>query len=343
MRLRPFILILPFLCWAFDVKAQVPQELSSMPEQWQLTLDVIKSKAQTLVIENNGLQVEYRQLMAQVQKLRQSVYEQQASNDQMDRFLKDRHGRTDQQVRIDELTQGIKIKNQEARTFDEQVGNLQRKQSDLAHKIQLLKYTISDVELHQQAQKQQAQISQETVQTPVDDQLTQWRQQLEDENKQEVLLENELGALKTGDKTQNLNVDAIDEENKQLEARLNLLQLQKLQHDKKSSDVQLADASRRMYYKIKGRKDLLEANITAYETRMDQLREYSLMALSWPLKKKKMIHEMVQTDARNNQMRDKIKVLQEDIGLLRDQVAKLERRVDFAQGQDQDATFKSAP
>ena len=57
------------------------------------------------------------------------------------------------------------------------------------------------------------------------------------------------------------------------------------------------------------------------------------MALSWPLKKKKLIHEMVQTDARNNQMRDKIKVLKEDIEVLRDQVARLERRVDFVQGQ----------
>ncbi len=47
-----------------------------------------------------------------------------------------------------------------------------------------------------------------------------------------------------------------------------------------------------------------------------------------------MIHEMVQTDARNNQMRDKIKVLREDIDVLRDQVAKLERRVNFVQGKD---------
>ena len=33
------------------------------------------------------------------------------------------------------------------------------------------------------------------------------------------------------------------------------------------------------------------------------------MALSWPLKRKKLVHEMVQMDARNNQMRDNIKVL----------------------------------
>ena len=43
----------------------------------------------------------------------------------------------------------------------------------------------------------------------------------------------------------------------------------------------------------------------------------------------------LQTDARNNQMRDKIKVLREDIDVLRDQVARLERRVDFVKGKVQ--------
>ena len=89
-----------------------------------------------------------------------------------------------------------------------------------------------------------------------------------------------------------------------------------------------------MYRSLKSGKSSSRPNINAYESRMDDLRESSLMALSWPVKKKKLIHEMVQTDARNNQMREKIKVLREDIDVLRDQVAKLERRVDFVQGKD---------
>jgi len=110
------------------------------------------------MIENNGLQVEYRQLTGQVQKLQQSIDAQQYKNEQMERFLKERHGRTDQQVRIEALTRIIKTKRQQARTFDKQL----------------------------------------TVQPQNDDQLTQWRKQLEYESKQEVLLENELGALKVG-------------------------------------------------------------------------------------------------------------------------------------------------
>jgi regulator of replication initiation timing len=176
MRLRKFIIILPFLWWAFDVRAQVSGQMP-VPEQWQSTLDVIKSKVQTMVIENNRLQVEYRKLMERAQKLQQSIDAQQYKNEQMSRFLKERHGRTDQQVRIEELTRIIKIKNQEARAFDKQLGNLKRKQSNLDRKVN----------------------------PHVDEQLTQLRKQLEDESMQEVLLENERGALKTGDKTQKMS------------------------------------------------------------------------------------------------------------------------------------------
>ena len=87
MRLRQFIMILPFLWAASDVKAQVPEKFSSMPGQWQLTLDGIKSKAQSLVIENNALQVEYRQLIGQVQNLQQSINDQQNKNEQLARHL----------------------------------------------------------------------------------------------------------------------------------------------------------------------------------------------------------------------------------------------------------------
>ena len=263
MRFWKFIIILFFLWWAFDVKAQVPQGPSSLPEQWQLTLDVVKSKVQTLVIENNGLQVEYRKLIEQSQKLQQSINAQQYKNEQMARFLKERHGRTDQQVRINELPQIIKTKSQEARTYDEQLGNLKRN-------------------------RQKAKSSQ-NIQPQVDDQLVQLRKQLEDESTQEVLLKNELSTP--------------------------LLQ------------------NARMYDQLKRRKEQLETSIYVYESRMEELRQSSLRALPWPLRKKKLISERAQIRTRNNQMRGKIEALREGIDVLRDQVAGLERKVDSVQGQ----------
>jgi len=294
-------------------------------------LDVIKSKAQSLMIENNNLQGAYQQYIAEKEKLQQAVDAQQYRNEQMSRYLEKQHGRTDQEVRMDELLQGIKVKRGQVHEYSQQMGNLQWKKSEIDRKLQQLKYTISDIEIHQQTLKQEAQPIVQT-QAPVDDQLAQLRKQLEGQNKQEVILENEWNVLKNGGQSQHLNADAIDEENKQLEAKLNVLQLEKIRYERRSADTQLVQASSRMYEKLKKQKDQLEENINAYEMRLEQLRESTLTALSWPLKKKKLIHEMVQDDAHNNQIRDKIKVLQEDIGILKDQVAKLERRVDFVQG-----------
>jgi hypothetical protein len=269
MRLCPFIIILSLLWWGIDAGAQVPEELSSMPEQWQLTLDVIKSKAQNLLVENNGLQVQYRQLLEQVQKLQQSIDGQQSKNEQLERTLNERHGRTDQQIRIEELTQSIKIKSQQARDRDLQLEDLKRKQPQPDYKVQ----------------------------QPADnDQLPQLRKQLEDETRQEVLLEDERNSLKTGPR--------------------------------------LSQADTSKYDKLKDRKQELESDIYAYESRLDGLRQSYLTALSWPVEKKKLVHDMVWIDARNNKMRDQIKVLHEDIDVLKDQVARLERRVDFAQGKN---------
>ena len=239
-----------------------------VPEQWQMTLDVIKSKAQTLMVENNGLQVEYQQLTGQAQVIQKAIYEQQDKNAKTEHFLKQRHGRTDQQLRIEELTQTVNSKRQELHTYDEQMKDLKRKQ-----------------------------ISQHIAQPRVDDQLGQWRKKLEDENKKEALLEYEF---------------------KNLPASLDILREQKLQR----------------YDELKKRKEQLEAYISVYESRMDDLRVSSPVELSWSSKRKKLVHDMVQSDARNNKIREKIKVLREDIEVLKDQVARLEKRVNFARGQD---------
>ena len=333
MRFFKFIIILPLLWWGGQVRAQVPDEPSSMPEQWQLTLDVIKSKAQTLVVKNNGLQAECQQLTGQVQELQQSINNQQYKNDQAEQFLKERNGRTDQQLRIEESTDTVKAKGQKLREVDDQLRNWEKKKLDLDNKIQQLKGTILNIEHQQQAQERKASIAQNTQQAQADD-LSQWRKQLEDENKQEALLEKELIDLKTSNKAQNLNGQQIEEQNKELEAHLAILQEQKLQHLKKYSDIQQAQAQATRYEQLEKRKNQLEENISVYESRMDALRESSLMELSWTLKRKKLVHEMVQMDARNNKLREKIKGLREDIDVLKDQVSKLERRLDFVKRQD---------
>jgi predicted nucleic acid-binding Zn-ribbon protein len=117
---------------------------------------------------------------------------------------------------------------------------------------------------------------------------------------------------------------------------LDELRLQKLQHLKDLSGGTMSAANADRYARLKEQKEQLESNIYAYESRMESLRQSYLAALSSPMEKKKMVHDMVRLDARNNKMRDQIKSLQEDIDVLKDQVAKLERRVNFVQGKVSD-------
>ena len=252
MRLCHFFIIGFFLCFALDAFAQMPEEqqqITSMPDQWQLTLDVIKSRAQTLMLENNGLQSEYQQLLEKAQQIQRAIARQQSRNELASRFLRTRHGFTDQQIRIDELTQGIKTKKEEARGLDDQLTNFQRRKSNLDRKVQQLKRTVSSFELHQQAEKEKVQTPQITSPVQTGDDLDQWRKQLEDETKQEVLLENELETLKTGSKVQNVDVDTVESQNKQLEARLDVLRLQKLKQNQKSSDTKQVQAKGRLFDK----------------------------------------------------------------------------------------------
>ena len=291
-----------------EAQAQAPMGPSSMPEQWQLTLDVIKAKAQSLLIENNAIQAKHRQLIQQEQSLRGAIKDAQDKNEAMLLFLKERHGRTDQQVRLEELSQAVKTKRQQIKLFDERLRNLKKNQTNPSSAVPAV--------------------------LAVDGQLADLRQRLEEEKKQEVILENEWGTLKSGGQSQNLNLDTLEEQNKQLQLRLKDLQEKKSLSQGKFTDAIPALANQKKYEELKKRKDQLEADIRAYETRMNQLKDSSLSSLSWPRQKKKLIHEMVQADAHNNQLREKIKMLREDVDILRDQVAKLERRVNFTQGKD---------
>jgi len=307
--------MLGFLCWAADVSAQVSSGLSSMPEQWQLTLDVIKTKAQTLLIKNNEIKSDYRRLSDQALELQQAVIGQQNKIEAIRLFLNERHGRTDQQIQIEQLQQGIKIKRQQDKESQEQLWALRKKQARQEQETRAVPPPLPQPELNEQ--------------------LSDLRQRLEEEKKQEVILENKLSVLRSPAQAPDQNADRIEEQNKQLSMRL-----QELRDQKRVLQARLPDAARAMvnqqkYAELKKRKEQLEADINAYAYRMDQLKESSLLTtMPWPVEKKKLIHVMVQKDARNNQLREKIKMLREDVEILKDQVAKFERRVNFMQGQN---------
>ncbi len=154
--------MIALLWWAADAGAQAPCGFSSGQEQWQLTLDAIKAKAQTLLIENNAIQGQSRQLIDEEQKLRQAIKNEQDKNEAMRLFLNQRHGRTDEQMQLEQLKQAIRTKRQQARISEGESAKLKRKPA-----------------------------------APADyGTLTDLRKRLEEEKRQEAILENELSILK---------------------------------------------------------------------------------------------------------------------------------------------------
>ncbi len=293
MRFYVFVLLLPLICLLGEARAQLSAGPSSMPEQWQLTLDVIKAKAQSLGVENDGLKDEYQQLVEKADELRQAIDQQRDKNAQSAAILQERHGQTDQDLRIIELNESIRAKNQRLKDYALQLRDLRRRRSESEHKVQAIKYAVRGRELVRLNQKEQIDALPGQRGDDPDPQLGQLRQQLEDESTQEVLLENILAALKKGGTY---------------------------------SAPTLKD--------LNAHKQELKREIYANVLRLEDLRDSSLMGLSWPLMKKTLVHRMVLIDARNNQMRSQIKGLKEDIDVLRDQIAKLERRADFVQVKD---------
>lgn len=75
---------------------------------WLLTLDTIKARSNQLMAQNTRLTVDYHALLEEIDQLNVSIEEQGRKNAALADFLKTRHGRSDQQVRIQELERQIK-------------------------------------------------------------------------------------------------------------------------------------------------------------------------------------------------------------------------------------------
>lgn len=89
---------------------EVPAEGSAA---WLLTLETIKAKSSQLMAQNTRLTTDYHMLVGDVDQLNVSVQEQSRKNAALADFLKTRHGRSDQQIRIRQLEGQIKDKRDE--------------------------------------------------------------------------------------------------------------------------------------------------------------------------------------------------------------------------------------
>lgn len=77
---------------------------------WLLTLETIKARSSQLMAQNARLTADHHMLLEDISQLNASIEEQGRKNAALADFLKTRHGRSDQQVRIQELEKQIKAK-----------------------------------------------------------------------------------------------------------------------------------------------------------------------------------------------------------------------------------------
>ncbi len=103
--------LLFMLCLACP--ARVGAQEAPADATWLLTLETIKARSSQWMAQNIRLTADYNRLVQDVNLLNASVEQQSRKNAALADFLKTRHGRTDQQVRIRELEKQIKDKRDE--------------------------------------------------------------------------------------------------------------------------------------------------------------------------------------------------------------------------------------
>ncbi len=327
-------LIFLIVFFALPAHAQIAGEFAAAPAQWQLTLDVIKTKAQTLLVQNKELAAQHEDLQAQLAHTQEMINQQQSANADLRRMLKERNGRTDQQIALEQLKAQIKSIKNEVAGAEEKLGIWKKKLADVERKINLQKLKLSEFQLRQDQQEVQAKLS-EALQAPaaVNEeaaaQLNEVRKQLEEAKSQEAFLENQIAGLKDNKVALASQHNVLDEENRTLSNHLEELRQQKIQREKAVAQAKGASAAYKdRYYQLKKHKALLEGQIRSYEVKAALLKKSIVDSnLPWPAQKKRIIHEMVQEDARNSQLREKITDIREDISILREGVTRMERRI----------------
>ena len=93
--------------------ARVGAQEAPADAAWLLTLDTIKARSSQLMAQNTRLTADYDMLLEDIDRLNASIEEQGRKNAALADFLKTRHGRSDQQVRIQELEKQIRDKKDE--------------------------------------------------------------------------------------------------------------------------------------------------------------------------------------------------------------------------------------
>jgi DNA repair exonuclease SbcCD ATPase subunit len=302
------------------VYAQMETDPAPNTAEWQLTLDVIKNKSMALMEQNAKLMDEYNSLQGSYKVSRMERRDWELKNEALRQILKKRHGRSEQQTRIDDLNNQIKDKVGSIKELQKALNNVQKDLAESEQRLKLRKLKASEVTLHVKlAASQEKSISLLDARAALqhDEELEKARAKLQEARAKEEDLQNQVDQLK-----QQAMPPASDEgQIKELQAQLESLQKQKDDLQNRAN----VDNNQR-YLQLMTKKKELEDKIKEFEAQLAQLKEPATFGLIDPKQKKQIIRQMAQIDSRNIQLRQKLADLKQDVNLLKEQVGHLEHQ-----------------
>jgi|GEM_PF-3906285 len=145
---------------------------------WQSSLEVIKQRVQALIDKNNELTVQYQGSLQKERDLRHTIDEQSQKNEDIKRFLKERNGKTDEQVRLQELAAETRAKQAMVAPLQRQADSLRKERLKIAGPVK----------------EEPAEQASDAAAAPDESELAGLRADLESQKAQEAALEKQLPA-----------------------------------------------------------------------------------------------------------------------------------------------------
>ena len=301
--------------------------------EWLLTLDVIKAKTEALMGKNSKLMAERESLMREYKDQQEKIHSWQAKNHDLMEFLKTRHGRSDEEMKVVELNGQIKAKKEQLKALNDGLINLNKEAEAVDQKIQLKKLRISDLQLkHNQdgleAKMQQVLKQQEIIED--DAEMIGLKQQLQQQKDQEQAFEGQVKELDYQRMSAAATSQPVDDQKiKVLEDKVQSLRQQKEDLQKHiNSDNSQANLQR--YQQLMTRKNELQSKIKDFDSQLGQLNGGKGNDLTEDKTNKQLLKRMIQLDNQNARLRQQITIFGENVTLLKTQVKRLERRLNVS-------------
>ena len=302
--------------------SQVMDDSAINNPQWQINLGVIKDKAQRMMEKNNNLMAEKKSLIKETENLQNQIREWQIKNQTLKDPLKEKHGRTNQQKQIDELTVQLNDKKAITTRLQQDLVRVQKKAADFHNDQQKSREALLK---SQRSQKNKG--LRKHPEDQKDQELERLNKQLQEQKSQERIFTTKLEDLKK-EKVLPQVTELDNDQVKELQARAEELRKEKEELENKVN-AHKDQAKVNRYKRLSIKKEELENRIRRLEQQLSNIKDGGSFDFLESRKKKQKLHQMIQLDNRNIKLRQRIANLREDIVVLKEQVVRLEHKAKF--------------